>query len=162
MSDQIVVMRDGAIEQRGTPDEIYDRPRTAFVADFIGSSNLIRGRLRPDLSRDGMIALETDGGQVVHGLAHGRDPGPEPTMSLRTVHLHLDARPPEGELNVWPATVRRSVFLGDLTELHVDWGGRELVVRRSAGGELAPGQPAYLSADPRRCVLLEAPSPPRA
>ena len=44
MSDRIVVMRDGVIEQAGTPTEIYARPRNAFVADFVGSSNLVRGQ----------------------------------------------------------------------------------------------------------------------
>src|SRR4029079_14698558 len=58
MSDRIVVMRDGVIEQIGTPGEIYDRPRNPFVADFVGSSNLIRGRHRPDLAADGLVALE--------------------------------------------------------------------------------------------------------
>src|SRR6478736_1242103 len=67
MSDHIVVMRDGLVEQIGTPDEIYALPRSAFVADFIGSSNLIRGRNRPDLAADGLIALETPGGQVIYG-----------------------------------------------------------------------------------------------
>ena len=53
ISDRVVVMRDGAIEQVGTPGEIYDRPRNTFVADFVGSANLIRGRRRPDLEQDG-------------------------------------------------------------------------------------------------------------
>src|SRR5919199_2635014 len=55
ISDRIVVMRDGLIEQVGTPGEIYNLPRNAFVADFIGSSNLIAGRLRRDLAGDGLI-----------------------------------------------------------------------------------------------------------
>ena len=59
MSDRIVVMRAGVIEQVGTPAEIYNLPRNAFVADFVGSSNLIRGRHRPDLRGDGLIAMET-------------------------------------------------------------------------------------------------------
>ena len=50
MSDRIVVMRDGLIEQIGTPAEIYNLPRNAFVADFVGSANLIRGRHRTDLA----------------------------------------------------------------------------------------------------------------
>src|SRR4051812_49182532 len=89
MSDRIVVMRDGLIEQIGTPAEIYGLPRTAFVADFVGSSNLIRGKLRPDLAGDGLIALETSAGHIVHGVACGREPGPEPVFSVRTVHLRL-------------------------------------------------------------------------
>src|SRR5438128_10272419 len=58
MSDRIVVMRDGLIEQTGTPDEIYRLPNSAFVADFVGSANLIRGRHRADLAADGLVALE--------------------------------------------------------------------------------------------------------
>ena len=46
MSDRIVVMRDGLIEQIGSPSDIYNLPRNAFVADFVGSANLIRGRNR--------------------------------------------------------------------------------------------------------------------
>ena len=59
MSDRIVVMRDGLIEQTGTPDEIYRLPNSVFVADFVGSANLIRGRHRSDLDVDGLTALET-------------------------------------------------------------------------------------------------------
>ncbi len=155
MSDQIVVMRAGRIEQRGSPDEIYRYPRTEFVADFVGSSNLIRGHLRPDLAADGLMALECEGGQVVHGVAHGRPATDAPVLSVRTVHLRLATERPPGERNVWPVTIRRAVFLGDLTELHVDWGGRELVVRSSAAAGLLAGSPAFLSVTPERCVLLE-------
>jgi iron(III) transport system ATP-binding protein len=57
---------------------------------------------------------------------------------------------------VWPVTIRHAVFLGDLTQLHVIWGGRELVVRRSALDGMTEGLTAYLTVDPRHCVLLEA------
>ena len=77
ISDRIVVMRDGVIEQVGTPAEIYDRPRNTFVADFVGSANLIRGRRRTDLERDGLVVIETPGGALVHGAAPGRRPGAE-------------------------------------------------------------------------------------
>ena len=144
MSDQIVVMRAGQIEQSGPPDAIYNFPRTAFVADFVGSANLITGRLRPDLSGDGLIAVECDGGHIVHGVAHGRQAAGQPVLSVRTVHLRLEAARPAGQRNVWPVTVKRSVFLGDLTELHVDWGGRELVVRCTASDSV-PGRSIRLS-----------------
>ena len=156
MSDRIVVMRGGLIEQSGTPGDIYNYPRTAFVADFVGSANLIRGRLRPDLSTNVLVALEADGGHILHGVAHGRTPGPEPVMSVRTVHLRLNATRPAGEVNIWPVTVRRSVFLGDMTQVHVDWGGRELVIRQTVLDQLREGDAAYLSIAPESCVLLEA------
>src|SRR5216110_1785631 len=80
MSDHIVVMRDGLIAQVGSPSEIYNRPRNAFVADFIGSANLIRGRNRADLAMGDVAALETPAGHVVYGMAHGRPAGAEFTF----------------------------------------------------------------------------------
>ena len=158
MSDRIVVMRSGRIEQTGSPAEIYNLPRNAFVADFVGSSNLIQGRLRPDLAGDGLIALETSSGHVVHGMAHGRTVGAEPVFSVRRVHLRLSFAPPRdsaGTRNVWPVRIRRCVFEGDFTQIHVTWGDRELVLRCVAQEPIAEGRDAYLSADPARCVLLE-------
>jgi iron(III) transport system ATP-binding protein len=156
MSDQVIVMRGGHIEQTGKPGEIYNLPRTEFVADFVGSANLIRGKLRADLGGDGMIALQTESGEIVYGMEYGRASGPEAVFSVRTVHLQVSATRPPGERNVWPVTIRHAVFLGDLTQLHVIWGGRELVVRRSALDGMTEGLTAYLTVDPRHCVLLEA------
>jgi iron(III) transport system ATP-binding protein len=155
MSDRIVVMRDGAIEQIGSPADIYNLPRNAFVADFVGSANLIRGRLRADLAADGLAALETVGGEIVYGVAHGRPLGPEPTFCVRTVHLRLSTTRPAEAHNVWPVRVRACVFQGDFTQAHVTWGERELIVRAAAMTPLAEGAEAFLSVDPTRCVLLE-------
>jgi iron(III) transport system ATP-binding protein len=155
MSDHIVVMHDGLIAQAGTPTDIYDRPRNAFVADFVGSSNLVSGRLRPDLARDGLIVLETQAGLIVHGDPCGRTAGTEPTFSIRTVHLSLSTERPSGEINVWPVRVHRCVFQGDFTQIHVAWGDRNLVIRSAAQQPIMEQQEAWISADPLRCVLLE-------
>src|SRR5207253_2373725 len=79
MSDRIVVMREGLIAQVGSPNDIYNHPRNAFVADFIGSANLIRGKNRTDLAMDDVVALETTAGHIVYGMAHGRAAGAELT-----------------------------------------------------------------------------------
>ncbi|MFL5035028.1 MAG: ABC transporter ATP-binding protein [Microvirga sp.] len=155
MSDRIVVMRDGNIEQIGSPTEIYNLPRNAFVADFIGSSNLIAGQLRPDLASDGLIALETSAGQVVHGVAHGRAVPPEPVFSVRTVYLRLSFERPAGLRNVWPVRVHHCVFQGDFSQVNVTWGDRDLVVRSAALEPIPEGRDAFLSVEPRHCVLIE-------
>ena len=156
ISDRVVVMRDGAIEQVGTPGEIYDRPRNTFVADFVGSANLIRGRRRPDLDRDGLVVIETPGGALVHGTALDRrgrrrraDGGPHgpPAPRARAVA--------GGSVNVWPGRIRQRVFQGDFTQYHVDWDGRQLIVRSAAPEPMAEGDEVFVSADPRHCVLLE-------
>jgi len=154
ISDRIVVMRDGIIEQVGTPGEIYDRPRNTFVADFVGSANLIRGRRRPDLERDWLV-LETPGGALVHGVALDRRAGAEVLMAVRTVHLRLERTRPATSVNAWPVRIRQRVFQGDFTQYHVDWDGRQLIVRLAASEPMAEGDEVFVSVEPRHCVLLE-------
>ena len=88
MSDRIVVMRDGLIEQIGSPSDIYNLPRNAFVADFVGSANLIRGRNRDDLAMGDAVALETSAGHIV--LRHGAW-----TAGRRRAHLLHSHRAPD-------------------------------------------------------------------
>ena len=155
ISDRIVVMRDGVIEQVGTPAQIYELPRNAFVADFVGSANLIRGRLRADLSSDGRVVVETPGGMLVHGVAAGRAVGSEVVLSVRTIHVRLDRQAEASGVNVWPGTIRRRVFQGDFTQYDIDWGGIPLVARCATTDPLAEGEAVSVSVEPRHCVLLE-------
>jgi iron(III) transport system ATP-binding protein len=156
ISDRIVVMRNGLIEQIGTPSEIYNLPRNAFVADFVGSANLIRGRHRADLASDGLIALETPAGDIVYGMAYGRPIGEELTLSVRTVHLRFSRERPAAAHNVWPVRVEHMVFQGDFTQLHVAWGNQMLVIRCAAMDPLEVGEAAFMTVEPRRVVLLDA------
>jgi iron(III) transport system ATP-binding protein len=157
ISDRIVVMRDGIIEQIGAPTEIYNRPRNAFVADFVGSANLIRGRLRPELAHNGLIALETPGGSFIYGFEYGRKVvGSEGVFSVRTVHMKLSTAKPSGEVNAWPVRVRRSIFQGDFTQYQVEWENRELVIRCYTTSPFTENAEAWLAVDPQYCVLLES------
>jgi ABC-type Fe3+/spermidine/putrescine transport system ATPase subunit len=156
MSDHIVVMRDGLVEQTGTPDEIYRLPRSAFVADFVGSANLVRGRNRHDLAKDGLFALETSGGQVIYGTAYGRPAGDELTVSVRTVHLQISPQRFSSDRNVWQARIEKTVFQGDFTQVHVLWGDQRLIARCVALDPLPTGQEVFITVDPKRVVLLGA------
>jgi iron(III) transport system ATP-binding protein len=153
MSDRIVVMRSGQIEQIGTPQDIYDRPRTAFVADFVGSSNLVDGEAAD--AGAGRVSVKVADGVAIQGVTLGRPVGRTATLSLRTVHLRLSAKRPAAGVNAWPVEILRAVFLGDITQLHLAWAGRELVLRQTTDAAWTPGQSAWLSIDPNRCVLLE-------
>jgi iron(III) transport system ATP-binding protein len=154
MSDKIVVMRAGNIEQIGTPQDIYDRPRTAFVADFVGSSNLVEGAASD--TGGGRVSVKVADGIAIEGVTLGRPVGKAATLSLRTVHLRLSPKRPPVSVNVWPVEVLRAVFLGDITQLHLAWAGRELVLRQTTEGAWTQRQSAWLTIDPDRCVLLEA------
>lgn len=155
MSDHIVVMRAGLIEQSGTPAEIYNFPRTSFVADFVGSANLISGAVVSHDAAASAITLRTSDDQLIHGVTRGRKVGATGTFSVRTVHLSISSsRPPDAQ-NCWSVTVVRAVFLGDITQVHVRWGDQELVVRQIGSSVVGPGETAFLSADPAHCILLE-------
>ena len=146
MSDRIVVMRDGLIEQTGTPDEIYSLPRSAFVADFIGSANLIRGRNRPDLAAGGLIALETADGQVMYGMAYGRPAGAELVVSVRTVHLQISRRTPGRRQKCLAGARREDGVSGRLQPGCTSSGATQRLIARCAAMEpIAPGSEVYMT-----------------
>src|SRR5438132_14292958 len=94
------VMNHGKIEQPGSPEEIYDRPRSEFVARFIGSSNVIKGRALDEshLSCSG-CTLRCTGGKLV--------PGGDGAVAIRQHAVRLWASKPDKAENVVPGTVTR-------------------------------------------------------
>lgn len=124
MSDRIAVMRRGRIEQLGTPVEIYERPGSAFVADFIGNTNLLRGVVA---GQDGAVTLVDCGGTTLRAVAaDGRAaPGQEAVIALRPEKIVLGA--PKAMDNQLSATVTHLVYLGESVVYHLrSEGGIEL------------------------------------
>jgi iron(III) transport system ATP-binding protein len=155
MSDQIVVMRTGVVDQTGTPMEIYNYPRTAFVADFVGSANLIAGTVEAHDRAAGTIVLRTAEGHLVHCATRGRPVAGSGTLAVRTVHLTLSPERPVFETNVFPVIVERAVFLGDITQMHIRLGSQSLIVRQIGPAPADAGGTAWLHMPPERCTLLE-------
>jgi ABC-type Fe3+/spermidine/putrescine transport system ATPase subunit len=156
ISDRVIVMNGGVIEQSGTPAEIYNAPRNTFVADFIGSANLIRGGVRRGDGGDGSIALETPAGRLIHGVGRARPAGAEGVFAIRTAYPVLSRAKPDNARNVWPARIGQRVFLGDTIEYRVGWEDGALVVRTRPTEEFEEGEDVYLAIEPRHCVLIEA------
>jgi putative spermidine/putrescine transport system ATP-binding protein len=113
MSDRIVVMNEGRIEQIGTPFEIYNFPRTRFVASFVGTLNLLEAKVAPEGGR-----LEIDGQPVVarDGI-NGAAPGSAVTVALRPEAITL-AEGGEGR-NRLAGTVEEVSFLGSVIRIRV-------------------------------------------
>ena len=133
--------------------------RTEFVADFVGSANLISGSIVGGDPAAGTVVLRTADGMTVQGVTHGRPVGEKGTLSVRTVHLALTRERPADDVNVWPVKVVRTVFLGDFTQVHVEWGSQSLVVRQIGPWPAGSDGTAYLCVAPGACVLLEATRP---
>jgi iron(III) transport system ATP-binding protein len=148
-ADLIAVMNAGKVEQAGSPEEIYDRPRSEFVARFIGSSNVVRGKtVGADRVLLAGVPLRLDGG--------GLTPGGDTSLSIRQHDIHLLTQAsPEAE-NVLPATVSRQVFLGGNRDYMVELAdGTELRVVTPAGQNVAPGEKIWvgLPADRLRALV---------
>ncbi len=154
ISDRIIAMNSGLIEQVGTPADIYDRPRTRFVADFIGAANIIIGQVEPNGS-DGTVGLRTNGGALVQCQRPAVMPNGEAAVSVRTVYPELRRDQPDEGTNVWPGRVARRVFLGDSVQYFVDWAGGTLSVRKLPLDPLQEGDPIFVRIDPRHCVFVE-------
>ncbi|MBE5794033.1 MAG: ABC transporter ATP-binding protein [Clostridiales bacterium] len=97
MSSRIVVMRDGKVEQIGTPEEIYEHPATLFVAGFIGQSNLIHGTVE-SCTEEGMLTLNTHGLLLpaFAGNAYRPIPGEKAVVCLRPQRVRYGSEPQHG------------------------------------------------------------------
>jgi iron(III) transport system ATP-binding protein len=155
ISDRIIVMSSGRIEQVGTPGDIYDRPRTRFVADFVGASNIICGRLEPTRSNGHMVVRTEHGGALLHCDPSVRPSGVDVAVSVRTVYPHLLRTRPTDDTNVWPGRVERRIFLGDSIQYLVAWAGGTWSVRQLPLNPLDEGEQVFVQVEPRHCVFVE-------
>src|SRR6478752_7383635 len=111
MSDRILLLNNGRIEQQGTPEEMYGQPETLFTADFMGSNNRLDGRIGD--VRDGTASIEGDGWRL-HGAARpGASAGAKGTAMIRLERLRLADGPGDNRLQ---ASLSTSMYLGDKWE----------------------------------------------
>jgi spermidine/putrescine transport system ATP-binding protein len=161
MSDRIAVMHDGLVEQIGSPREIYEHPRTAFVADFIGSLNAFDFRVD---SVDGDLAVMkvSEGGRLVVSATRETKPGARVKVAVRPERIRIDAangRAPEGGSRV-DGTIAQAVYLGSLTQFHVDTECGTIVSHRmndDAAVRLGEGRRVTLTWAPEDSAVLAEP-----
>ncbi len=156
MSDRIAVMNQGLIEQLGSPTEIYEEPRTAFVAEFIGTSNFLRGTLAG--AEDGLARVALGDGLELR--ARHRPDGPSAGAVLVMVRPeHLAIRPPGDGANALHGTVKEVVYLGSFIRYIAELATGESVTveEQNLPGAVRAGvgEPITLSAAPEHCLVLE-------
>jgi putative spermidine/putrescine transport system ATP-binding protein len=152
MSDRIAVLNAGKIEQLGTPQEIYDTPRTRFVAQFIGETNLIEASVLGIDSGKATVAL-ADGISVLVEAVPGIAVGQKVLVSLRPERIKL-GNEPKGR-NALHMTIADCVYHGDHIRVQLGRGDIKFVARRERlMGEWAVGAPVVASFDPRDCTVV--------
>jgi spermidine/putrescine ABC transporter ATP-binding subunit len=128
MSDRIAVMNAGRVEQLGSPAEVYERPRTRFVAEFLAVRNLLPARVE-EVS-EGAAVLRTDGGVVLFSTSTGFVKGARAWVGVRPERLSFDGA---GDNRVGGVLEDR-VFLGDRSEWRVRAGADVLTVSEAGTG----------------------------
>jgi iron(III) transport system ATP-binding protein len=147
-ADLVAVMNAGKIEQAGTPEEIYNRPRSEFVARFIGSSNVVKGAARDASHLD--LA-----GHVLRCTGDAMQAGSQAAISIRQHEIRLSLETPGQAQNVVPATVIRHVFLGNSRDYMVELAdGTQLRVVASPEQSIPQGEKVWLELPPQRCRVL--------
>ena len=147
MSDRIAVMREGRIEQTGTPDELYEFPVNRFVADFLGESNFLQGMWQESGPGGRHAVLKANGGLLARVLPDGAPPGTPGTsglLAIRPEKLRLapaSGPAPTGEdEQAASGVVTEVIYSGATTQYRVavDTAGTWVVVdqNRGAGGRL--------------------------
>jgi iron(III) transport system ATP-binding protein len=144
MADRVVVMNAGRIEQIGTPEELYHRPRSRFVARFMGGSNVVEARHLADRTVEvGGRPLEIGGGEFA-------GPGHAMSFCVKTHDLELVPDAEGGLANALPGVVRGSAYLGSHREYVVDVG-QDLVIAAPAGLAVPPGARVAVRFHPSAC-----------
>jgi iron(III) transport system ATP-binding protein len=153
VSDEIIIMRNGKIEQKGPPQALYHRPETAFVANFIGESNVIDaevkrvGDLRQIVFGDAAIAVNA-------GIGAGIQDGPV-KLSLRPEVLEITSRrgasPPEGLRGI----VAQSAYMGPVIEYSIETRAGVLFTRAPAhAGQFKAGDDVCLRIRPDEIIVI--------
>ncbi len=153
ISDRVVVMNQGLIEQVGTPEEIYRQPKTRFVAAFIGTANQLSGTI---VDRSTVRFGET----MLHAPVPSALGEPQNVVVLvrpETISIHTSA-PASNEQNSLKGTIQTITFLGPITRIAVDVGGTRVVadVAAATRAPLMHNQRVWLSFAPEACQVMES------
>jgi iron(III) transport system ATP-binding protein len=147
MADRIVVMDAGHIEQIGTPEDVYDRPNSRFVARFIGGSNVL------DVKHVGGNEVALSGHRLHVGNGEFAGPGRDMSVCVKTHDLELVTGQCDAGGNVLPGVVRSHAYLGGHRDYVVDVG-QELLITAPASLVVPPGSPVNVRFRAERCRAL--------
>ncbi len=159
LSDRIAVMRAGRVEQLGTPEELYDRPRNRFVAGFIGTTNVLDGEVISISEERSLVRLRT--GEVCPGPRDGLVPGRAVELAVRPEAIDLCASPAghgavaEGVLR---GRVDQSAYLGTSVSYIIRTDGGQLVnvLCTRPAYRFAPGDQIDITWRPADSLVLAA------
>jgi len=157
MSDVMAVMKDGVIVHEGPPSELYTRPSEAFVADFIGKTNFLPGRVVSVNGAEGapQARIETPIGMLDCLVEAGTSAGDAVTVAVRpeNVAVALEA-PAGGSANVFAGSIERIVYLGNLLDCTVAVGPERIRLQLHPSVPFGRGAQVHLHFPVEHCLIV--------
>ncbi|HXV47488.1 MAG TPA: ABC transporter ATP-binding protein [Candidatus Binatia bacterium] len=161
LSDRIAIMKFGVLEQVGAPEEVYYKPATPFVRDFLGKTFLLSGKVTGVADRRVQVAVEGGGAStlsiqwnnVVAGAGGFPAVGQPAMVAIRPERISLSDRAADGEVNIVQGTLQGTQFLGDRYEYTVALGSEARVIVSPEAQQLKPGGKVFLQLKPDSMTL---------
>jgi iron(III) transport system ATP-binding protein len=154
VADRVAVMNRGRIEQLGTPEDVYYRSKTDFVAQFIGLANVLDARIVGAADGDHFKVRVENVGDLVARADISASAASHARLFVRPEHIELTSAPKQG-MNTLKGRVSRRSFVGAQTDYVIDVNGVPLrVISRSRDAGFAPSQDVLLNFAPADCLLL--------
>ncbi len=148
LSDRIALLRNGALEQIASPREIYSRPATAYTAEFIGQTNLLRGEIKNGVARIGTLRWKTSGA------------GGTALFSLRPEAIHLAGAGDDGSDVVrFRGTIRQQIYCGASELLEIDCGENQILRARIPASGPLTGEHEFVFSAVDAVPVAESPAP---
>jgi iron(III) transport system ATP-binding protein len=155
LSHEIAVMNEGRIVQIGTPRDIYERPASKFVADFIGSTNFIEGRVSERNRTTNRWWVDTPIGQIQVHADHALAQGEPVTVSIRPEDVELVDRVEANDpFNSARGVVDQKVFLGEFVDFKVKVGDTILLARTHPSVRTPIGDATAVRFNPEKCIAI--------
>ena len=139
LSDRVAIMNRGRLQQLGTPEEIYESPNSRFVAEFIGLSNFLDGRVSG--VRGATMTVAASGLAIQTPVLPGVTSGQKVLLFLRPNEIELLPAGATSDANIFPAKVEKTTYLGDTIDYRLVFGeGADLRVQTDARHRYAAGE----------------------
>ncbi|WP_221567226.1 ABC transporter ATP-binding protein [Alkalihalobacillus sp. TS-13] len=153
MADRVAVMSDGKVKQIGTPTDLYSNPGTSFIADFVGSSNILKGKV---VNReDPYCTVQFNGSQIRSTSIPKKD---EVEVVIRPENITIiQEHEIDPEKNILEGTIMFSTYLGAVVRYDIQVGTYQIIVDttyKSGDSILSPGHKVHLTIEPERVLLI--------
>jgi iron(III) transport system ATP-binding protein len=153
LSTTVAVMRHGNIIQLGRPREIYENPNSRFVAEFIGTSNMLTATV--EAKEGDRYTVQTVDGPLALDSAVDIPPNREVVVSIRPEAVEIDLDSRAGEVpNEWKGTVVNRAFLGEAIDHVIRVGEHEIRARGNPSVSIQPGTDVFVRMDPAKLTLV--------